>query len=161
MPLSLVCAASSNDVIGAKNRLPWRLPADLIRFKQLTLRHSILMGRKTYESIGRPLPERTNIVISHQAQFQAPGCQTADSLEKGLGLCDETEEIFVIGGANIYQQTLPLAQKIYLTRIHQTFEGDTYLFPIPKGVWRQTQREDFQPDEKNLYPYSFLTYQRL
>ena len=158
MTISLIVAVSQNDIIGAKNKLPWRLPADLKRFKEITLGHSIIMGRKTFESIGKPLPGRTNIVVTSQKNFACCGALTAPSLEKALELCSDAEEAFVIGGASIYQQALPLADKIYLTLIHQDFEGDASFGPLDKKVWRETSREDFAPDQVTRFPYSFLTY---
>jgi dihydrofolate reductase len=160
MTVSLICATSQNGIIGLNNRLPWRLPADLAHFKKLTMGHHILMGRKTYESIGRPLPGRTNIVITRQKDFQADGCLIAHSFKEAIKLCRGDDEIFVIGGADIYQQTLPVADKIYLTIIHQDFEGDTFLFEIDKTVWLEISREDFEPDEKNKFRYSFLTLEK-
>jgi dihydrofolate reductase len=160
MTISLICATSQNGVIGLNNRLPWHLPADLVNFKKLTMHHHILMGRKTYQSIGKPLPGRTNIVITRQKDFQADGCLIAHSFEEAIELCRGDDEIFVIGGADIYQQTLPFANKIYLTVIHQDFEGDTFLFEIDKTVWQETSRKDFEPDEKNKFGYSFLTLEK-
>jgi dihydrofolate reductase len=161
MTISLICATSQNGVIGLNNRLPWHLPADLAHFKKLTMGHHILMGRRTYQSIGRPLPGRTNVVITRQKDFQAEGCLMAHSVEQAIALCHKDDEIFVIGGAEIYQQTLPVADKIYLTIIHQDFEGDTFLFEIDKTVWQETSREDFAPDEKNKYRYSFITLEKV
>jgi dihydrofolate reductase len=161
MTISLICATSQNGVIGLNNQLPWRLPADLAHFKKVTMGHHILMGRKTYESIGRPLPGRTNVVITRQKDFQAEGCLMAHSVEQAMALCHKDDEVFVIGGAEIYQQTLPVADKIYLTIIHQDFEGETFLFDLDPSVWQETSREDFEMDEKNQYPYSFLILERI
>jgi len=175
--LSLICAVSQNGVIGIENRLPWKLPADLRRFKALTMNHPVIMGRKTFESIGRPLPGRTNIVITHQKDYQAPGCLVAHSLEHALQLCrtnpiiipaeagirektDPEEESFVIGGASIFKQALPYAGKLYLTQIHQDFKGDTHLFEWDRAAWRETSREEFQPDAANPFSYSFLTFEK-
>jgi len=160
MKVSLICAASQNGVIGRDNRLPWHLPADLAHFKRLTIGHHILMGRKTYESIGKPLPHRTSIVITRQTDFQADGCWVVHSLEEALGLSTNDDEVFIIGGAEIYRQALPVANKIYLTRIWHNFEGDTFLFEIDPLVWQEICREDFTLDEKNRYAYSFITYQK-
>lgn len=160
MKISFICAASQNGIIGRDNRLPWHLPADLAHFKRLTTGHPILMGRKTYESIGKPLPNRTNIVITRQTDFQANGCLVAHSLQAAFDLCSTDDEIFIIGGAEIYRQTLPVANKIYLTRIRRDFEGDTFLFELDPSVWRETFREDFAPDKKNKYSYSFITYEK-
>ena len=160
MIISLICATSQNGVIGLNNRLPWRLPADMKRFKSLTMGHHVLMGRKTYESIGKPLSGRTNIVITRQPNYQAKDCLVAASLEAAISLCQDEAEIFVIGGATIYQQALEIAHRIYLTIIHEQFEGDTFLFDIDKAIWRETSREDFEPDEKNKFRYSFLTLEK-
>ena len=140
--LSLIVAASRNGVIGAGGKLPWRLPADLKRFKEITLGHPILMGRKTFESIGKPLPGRANIVITRQKGFQACGATVAHSLEEALQICEGRDEVFVIGGAEIYKEALPLANRIYLTRIEQDFEGDTTLFEIDPKLWKETTREE-------------------
>ena len=152
--ISLIVAASRNGVIGAKNKLPWRLPADLQRFKQLTMGHPILMGRKTFESIGKPLPGRTNIVITRQKGFTCCGTTAAYSLEEALQICENEKESFVIGGAEIFAQALPLADRIYLTRIEKDFEGDTKLFEIDPAVWKETSREDFLNDP---LPHRFIT----
>lgn len=158
--ISLICAASQNGVIGVNDRLPWRLPADLKRFKSLTMNHPVLMGRKTYESIGKPLAGRTNVVITRQKDFKAPGCRVASSLQEAIQLCPNQEEVFVIGGASIYNEALPLADRIYLTRIHQDFQGDTPMFNLDKSVWQEIAREDHPADPDNPHPYSFLTLER-
>ena len=160
MKISLICAASQNGTIGRDNHLPWHLPADLAHFKRLTTGHYILMGRKTYQSIGKPLPNRTNIVITRQTDFQADGCLVAHSLEQAFALCPTDVEVFIIGGAEIYRQALPVADKIYLTRIRHDFEGDTFLFELDPLVWYETSREDFASDQKNQYPYSFITLKK-
>ena len=159
MALSLVVAVSQNGVIGWNNRLPWHLPADLKHFKQLTLGHPILMGRKTFESIGKPLPGRTNIVISLQKNLSCCGALTAPSLEKGIELCGNADEIFVIGGESIYRQALPLADRIHLTLVHAEFEGDAH-FEWDRAGWKEIAREDHPADPANPYPYSFLTLVR-
>ena len=155
--ISLIVAASRNGVIGANNRLPWHLPADLKRFKQLTMGHPILMGRKTFESIGTPLPGRTNLVITRQKDYQCCGATAAHSLEEALLICDRESEIFVIGGAEIFRQALPFADRIYLTRIEKDFEGDTRLFEIDSKIWKEVSREESLNDP---LPHAFLTYER-
>ena len=155
--ISLIAAASRNGVIGNKGKLPWRLPADLKRFKQLTMGHPILMGRKTFESIGKPLPGRTNIVVTRQKGFQCCGTTAAHSLEEALLICEEQPEVFVIGGAEIFRQALPLAGRIHLTRIHRDFEGDTRLFDIDPAAWKETSREEFPAGP---LPFSFITLER-
>jgi dihydrofolate reductase len=157
--IALVVAVAENRVIGKENKLIWHLPADLKYFKQLTSGHPIIMGRKTYESIGRPLPNRTNIVITRQADFKAEGCLVANSLTDALMLAQQLDEnIYVIGGAEIYKQAMFLADTIYLTEVHHSFEGDTFFPEIDTILWEETAREDHQPDEKNAYAYSFVTY---
>ncbi|HMR66677.1 MAG TPA: dihydrofolate reductase [Anaerolineae bacterium] len=158
--LALVVAAAQNGVIGRDNQLPWHLSADLKRFRALTMGHHILMGRKTFESIGRPLPGRTNIVIPRQPDFRAEGVVVTHSLAEALALAADDDQIFVVGGAEIYRQALPQADRIYLTIIHQDFEGDTLLFDLDKTVWRETSRVAHLPDEKNPYPYSFVELER-
>jgi len=160
MIISLIYAASQNGVIGIDNRLPWRLPADMKRFRNLTTGHHVLMGRKTYESIGKPLSGRTNIIITRQQNYQAGGGLIAASLERAISLCQDDNEIFIIGGATIYQQALEFANRIYLTIIHEEFKGDTFLFDIDKTIWQETSREDFEPDEKNKFRYSFLILEK-
>ena len=157
MIVSIIAAVSRNGVIGAGGKLPWHLPADFKRFKELTMGHPILMGRKTFESIGKPLPGRTNIVITRQKDFACCGALTTGSLEEALRICEKEAEVFVIGGAEIYKEALPLADRIYLTRIEQGFEGDTFLPEINPAVWKETSRQDF-PD--GPLPHSFLTLAR-
>ena len=155
--ICLIVAASRNGVIGANNKLPWHLPADLQRFKQLTMGHPILMGRKTFESIGKPLPGRTNIVITRQKGFQCCGTTVVHSVEEALLICKQEKEAFVIGGAEIFKQALPFADRIYLTRIEKDFEGDTKLFEIDPAAWKETSREEFLNDP---LPHSFITLNR-
>jgi dihydrofolate reductase len=161
MRIAAVVAMSENRVIGNDNKLPWRLPADLQHFKKITMDKPILMGRKTYDSIGRPLPGRCNIVITRDSDFQAPGCVIANSIECALKAAAYSEEVCIIGGALLYQQMLSRIERIYQTIIHHDFSGDAY-FPELNGVdWREVERESFQPDEKNAYSYSFITLDRI
>ncbi len=155
--ISVMVAACRNGVIGANNKLPWHLPADLQRYKQLTMGHTIRMGRKTFESIGKPLPGRTNIVITRQKEFQCCGTTVVHSVEEALLDHENEKEAFVIGGAEIFRQALPFADRIYLTRIEKDFEGDTKLFEIDPAVWKETSREEFLNDP---LPHTFLTYER-
>ena len=157
MTTSLIVAVSQNGVIGKNNQLPWHLPADLKHFKQLTMGHPILMGRKTFESIGKPLPGRTNIVITHQDHFACCGAVTAPSLEKALELGANEPEVFIIGGAAIFKQAMPLADKLYLTLIHKDFEGDAY-FTWNKSDWTEVSREDHTGSDSP--PFSFITLQK-
>jgi len=165
MPLvSLVVAAAANDVIGRDNRMPWHLPEDLAYFKRLTLGHPVVMGRKTYESVlaalGKPLPGRTNIVVTRQAGFTAPGCIVVASLDAALVAARATEEIFVIGGAEIYRLALRRADRVYLTRIDAAFEGDVTFPALDPGVWREAERENHPPAGSRAFGFAFLRYDR-
>jgi len=144
--------------IGKDNRLPWHLSSDLKRFKQLTLGHHLLMGRKTYETIGRPLPGRTTIVITRNPQYQAAGCLVAPSLEEALGLARENgeTEAFIAGGGEIFTLALPLADRIYLTRVHAQVEADVFFPPFSLEGWRQIETIEQPADEKNDYPARFI-----
>jgi len=144
--------------IGKDNRLPWHLSSDLKRFKQLTLGHHLLMGRKTYETIGRPLPGRTTIVITRNPQYQAAGCLVAPSLEEALGLARENgeTEAFIAGGGEIFTLALPLADRIYLTRVHAQVEADVFFPPFSLEGWRQIETIEQPADEKNDYPAKFI-----
>lgn len=159
--VSLIFAADESNLIGANNRLPWHLPADLKQFKQLTMGKPMVMGRKTLESIGRPLPGRRSIVLTKQAGFTVPGCEVASSLEQALLMADSAEEIMVIGGAEIFQQALPLASRIYMTRVHSRFEGDTYFPELEPGAWREVGNETHAADDRNLWSYSFVLLERV
>lgn len=162
MKLSLIVAVAENGVIGHNNQLIWHLPNDLKQFRRLTTGHCIIMGRKTFDSIGKPLPNRTSVIISRNPDFQVEGCITVDSLEKALSKAREIEheEAFIIGGAEIYCLSLPLADKIYLTEVHSSFEGDALFSTIDKNVWQETKRENFETDEKHLYKYSFVELEK-
>ena len=156
--IALVVAMAENRVIGKDNQLIWRLPADLKFFKNLTTGHPIIMGRKTFESIGKPLPNRTNIVITRQQDFEAEGCLVAHSLSEALMMAQQMDsDIFVIGGAEIYKQAMFLADTIYLTEVHHEFEGDTFFPEIDTLLWIETDRKEHQADEKNPYDYAFVT----
>ena len=163
MTLSIIAILSANDVIGRDNTLPWHMPADLKRFKSLTMGHHLIMGRKTYESIGRPLPGRINVVVTRSAGFAPDGVAVARSVDEAISKAEATgdPEIFIGGGADVFAQTLHRADRMYLTRIHEDFAGDTF-FPEFDDVaeWKLIDAEHFEGDEKNAYPYSFLTYER-
>ncbi|GAB3526692.1 dihydrofolate reductase [Pontibacter brevis] len=159
--LTIVVAAAENNVIGKDNGLAWHLPADLRHFKQITMGLPILMGRKTYESIGKPLPGRTSIIITTQKDYAAEGCVVVHSLEEAIERAKALDDtICIIGGAEIYRQALPLTDTIYLTRIHHTFEGDAYLPELKEDDWKTVDQEHHEPDEKNKYSYSFLKLDR-
>lgn len=159
--ISMIAAMDKNRVIGNQNKLPWHLPADLKHFKQLTLGKSILMGRKTFASIGRPLPERTNIIITRDPLFKAAGCEIYHSIPEALAKTATESEIMIIGGANIFEQCLPLAQTLYLTIIKHDFVGDTYFPRLDLSEWREIESHEHQPDEKNSYAYKFITLSRV
>ncbi|MEE1943654.1 dihydrofolate reductase [Pedobacter sp. KR3-3] len=159
--LSIVVAIAENRAIGKNNQLLWHLPADLKHFKQITSGHTIIMGRKTYDSIGKPLPNRRNIVITRQNGLQLEGVEVVNSLSEALALCTAENEVFVIGGAEIYKAALPLTQKIYLTTVHQSFEADAFFPEINANEWAETEKESHSPDEKNALSYTFSTLQRL
>ena len=161
MKLSIIVAAAANGVIGRDNQLPWRLPADLRHFKQTTMGKPILMGRKTWESIGRPLPGRTNIVITRDSDYAAAGCVVVNSIDAALLAAGSQDEIMVIGGAELYRQVLPRTDTIYLTRIHENFEGDTVFPELVTSEWRETERADQLPDENNPHDYSFIRLERI
>ena len=155
--IRIIVATSKNRVIGNNNSLIWNLPADLKHFKDLTIGNSIIMGRKTYESIGKPLPNRRSIIITRDENLQIKDCEVVNSLEEALLLCNN--DCFIIGGGEIYKQSLPIADELYLTLIDEEFEGDTYFLEISED-WFESSREDFEPDDKNKYKYSFLKYER-
>ena len=148
-------------VIGRDNGLPWHLPADLQYFKQTTMGKPILMGRKTHESIGRPLPGRTNIVITRDTGYRAAGCVVVNSIDAALAAAGEQDEIMVIGGAEFYRQVLPHTDTIYLTRIHESFDGDTFFPELNGANWHEVERSDHAADAKNPHDYSFIRLDRV
>ena len=155
--IKIIVAMSKNRVIGNNNELIWKLSSDLKRFKELTTNNPVVMGRKTYESIGRPLPNRRNIIITRNSEYEVEGCEIVSSLEEALLLTGSN--CFIIGGGEIYKQSLEVADKIYLTLVHKDFEGDTE-FPELGKEWATINCEDFEADEKNEYNYSFIEYDR-
>ena len=161
MLISLIAAVADNGVIGKANQLPWHLPADLRHFKRLTLGKPVLMGRRTYQSIGRPLPDRINIVLTHDSGFEAAGCVVVHSLEAGLRAAAGHAELMVMGGAALYAHLLPRADRLYLTLVHATVDGDVRFPEFDMSEWRELERQDHAPDEGNRYPYSFVTLERL
>ena len=159
--LELVVAASENNVIGRGNRLPWHLPADLRHFKALTVGKPILMGRKTFESIGKPLPDRTNIVLSRSAALAAVGCVVVASVEAARRAAGAAPALMIIGGAEVYRQCLPVSVRIHLTLVHARIEdGDTWFSAWRGEEWIETARERHDADAKNAYAYSFVTLAR-
>ncbi|HEU4521140.1 MAG TPA: dihydrofolate reductase [Thermoanaerobaculia bacterium] len=163
MTVSIIAIVAANDVIGRGNQLPWHMPADLKRFKELTMGHHLIMGRKTFESVGKPLPGRVNVVVTRSVDFSPDGVAIARSVDEAISKAEAAgdDEIFIGGGAEIYAQTLHRADRMYITRLHGEPEGDTF-FPEFDDVneWKLVDAEHFEADERNTYPYSFLTYER-
>ena len=163
MKISMIAAMAHDRVIGLDNQMPWHLPADLAHFKRVTLGKPVLMGRKTFESIGRPLPGRRNLVISRNPGFKAPGIEVFSSIDEVLATLSEAEapdELMVIGGGHLYGQLLPRADSLYLTRIDLAVAGDTRFPAFEEDEWHCVERDPHEPDEKNPHPYCFETWQR-
>lgn len=158
--ISIIVAASTNDVIGAQGDLPWRLSDDLKRFKAVTMGKPIVMGRKTWESIGRALPGRRNIVITRQEGFVADGCEVVPSAAAAITAAGDVDEIMVIGGSQVYELFLPEAQRLYLTRVHADVSGDAYFSAIDDNEWRLISDEAHSADERNEFDFSFRAYER-
>ncbi|MFN3402827.1 MAG: dihydrofolate reductase [Cytophagaceae bacterium] len=161
MKVSIIVAESENHVIGKDNQLPWHLPADLKHFKNLTMGHHIIMGRKTYESIGKPLPGRTSVIVTRNKDYKVEGCITVHSIKEAIEVASKAgdDEAFIIGGAELINSSENFADKLYLTIIHQQFEGDVFL-NINFDNWKLEKNESHSKDEKNPYNYSFLLYHK-
>mgnify|MGYP002519572417 CR=1 FL=1 len=157
--VSIIVAVAQNGVIGDKNALLWHISEDMRFFRRTTSGHPVIMGRKTYDSLGRPLPNRTNVVISRTTK-EIEGCTVVGSLEEAIALFPKEEEIFIIGGAQIYALALEVADRLYLTRVFHSYEGDTSFPAIDYSIWKQTSREDFSSGEAFEYPFSFITLER-
>jgi dihydrofolate reductase len=160
MIISIIVAVAENNVIGNDNKLIWHLPKDLKHFKETTTGHYIIQGRKTFESFGKPLPNRTTVIVTRNKNYKAEGCIVVNSLQEALDIAINEKEVFIIGGGEIYKQAMPIADRIYLTKVHQSFEGDTFFPEINMKEWTELNRQDFEPDEKNKYPFSILTLER-
>lgn len=160
MIISFVVAMGKNRVIGKDNSLPWEMPADMKRFKELTTGKPIIMGRKTFESIGRPLPNRINILLTRDKNYKAKSCIVVHSIDGALKAAEGNEEVMVIGGAQIYKEFLPKANKIYLTIIDNDFEGDAYFPEYSEDGWKEIKREKHEADEENKFRYTFIDLQR-
>lgn len=158
--VTLVVAAADNGVIGRDNRMPWHLPADLAHFKLLTWGKPIVMGRKTFDAIGRPLPGRTNIVVTRDRSWGRPGVLVAHSLDAAFAAAGDAPEVMVIGGAQLYAECLPLADRVQLTCVHANPEGDTRFPPLDASAWREVARHEHPSDARNPHPLTFLTYER-
>jgi dihydrofolate reductase len=158
--LSLIVAMAKNRVIGTGGRIPWHLPNELQFFKRITMGHHIIMGRKTYESIGRLLPGRTTVIVTRQPAYEVPGALVAHSLGEAIDQCTRDEELFVIGGAELFREALPHADRIYLTTVEAEPAGDTFMPEFDLSEWRETSHENFGADEKHPYAYRFAIYER-
>lgn len=160
MIISIIAAMGNDQVIGINNQMPWKLPADMKFFRRTTMSKPVLMGRKTYESIGKPLPDRTNIIITRNLDFRAEDCIVTHSIDEALEKAGTAEEVMFIGGASIYKQVLPYAQRFYLTKVYDDFSGDAYFPEFDPKEWPIIERIDHKADERNAYDYSFLTMEK-
>jgi dihydrofolate reductase len=161
MLISMIAAMDENRLIGNGPDIPWQMPVDRRHFRDMTLGKPVVMGRKTFETLKRPLGKRHNIILTRNTTYKVPkGCSVAHSVADVLELCKETEELMICGGAPIYKAFLPHANRLYLTQIHATFEGDVYFPEFDITAWEEVKRIDGEPDEKNPYPYSFLFLER-
>ncbi|WP_448700070.1 dihydrofolate reductase [Mucilaginibacter sp. AW1-3] len=158
--ITAVVAISSNNAIGKNNQLLWHLPNDLKHFKNITAGGTVIMGRKTFDSVGKPLPKRRNIVITRKP-IEIEGCEVVNSVEAALELCKADDEVFIVGGAEIYRLAMPLVNRIYLTIVHHTFDADTFFPQIDYKEWREIEKEDHETDEKHQFKYSFITLERI
>jgi len=159
--LTIIAATGKNRSLGKDNQLIWHLPADLKRFKKVTTGHHVIMGRKTFESLGKPLPNRTTIIITRNKKFIADGCIIVNSLAEAIQAAKEDENPFILGGAEIYKQSIKIADILDLTIVHHAFDADVFFPEIEKTIWKETTRENFSKDEKNKYDYSFVKYERI
>lgn len=159
--VSAIVAAADSNAIGKDNRLLWHLPNDLQFFKRTTLGHPIIMGRKTYESVGKPLPNRRNIIITRQPDYAVEGAEVVHSLQEALALCIGNAEVFIVGGAEIYKQALPILGRIYITRVHTELTGDTFFPDFDEREWVLISEENHAPDERHAYAYTFMVYERM
>ena len=158
--VSVIVAVAENGVIGDKNSLLWHISEDLRNFKRVTSGHPVIMGRKTFESLGRPLPNRKNVVITRQ-DIEIEGCEVVHSLEEAIGMFPAEEEVFVIGGAQIYREALPIADRFYLTKVHHSYEGDTSFPEIDYSAWREVSREEFARGEEYEGAFTFIDLERI
>ena len=158
--ITIIVAVSENGVIGNDNKLIWHLPLDLEHFKAMTYDHHIIMGRKTYDSIGKPLPYRTNIVISRQSGLEIEGCLVADSLDAALALVKDDKQPFICGGAEVYKEALGIATRMYISEVKAKFEGDTYFPEFDKSIWIEKSRLTVEPDQANKIAFDIVSYER-
>jgi len=157
----MIAAVAENNALGKNNELVWHLPNDFKRFKSLTTNHHIIMGRKTFESFPKPLPNRVHVVITRQTDYNPEGCIVVDSIEKAIAVCPKNEDLYIIGGGEIYNLALPFSYIIEITKVHHTFEADTFFPEINKSEWQLVETEENFKDEKHLYDYTYETYIRV
>ena len=160
MTISLVVAASTNNVIGSDGELPWHLPDDLRQFKRVTTGKPVIMGRRTFESIGGPLPNRRNIVMTRDPDYVAPGCEVVSSVGAAMSLAGGEDEVMIIGGGRVYRDFLPRADRIYLTRVQTEVEGDTFFPELDPDLWRQLSSEHHPADAQHRYAFDVMVYER-
>lgn len=158
--LTIIAAVAKNNALGKNNQLIWHLPADLKRFKKITSGHHVIMGRKTFDSLGKPLPNRTTIIITRNANFKAAGCIIVNSLTEAVKIAAIDENPFILGGAEIYKQAIDVADILDLTIVHKEFDADVFFPEIDPTIWKETSREDLKADDKNKYDYSFVTFKK-
>ena len=161
MLISLIVAMADQRVIGYKNQLPWHLPADLRHFKTMTLNKPIVMGRKTYESIGKPLPQRTNIILTTDPAYEVAGCEVIHAPMEAMEIASKAEELVIIGGSRVYTAYLPFADRIYMTVVEAEVQGDTFFPELDEAAWKLVSREDHLADARNSYGYGFLMWERI
>ena len=160
--ITIIAAIAKNNALGKDNDLIWHLPADLKRFKKVTTGHHILMGRNTFESIGKPLPNRTTIIITRNKNYFKEGCLIANSIEEAIEMVENKDDIFIIGGAQIYKESIEkdLVDRLDITQVHHEFEADVFFPEIDLKIWKETAREDLEADEKNKFDFSFVRYSK-
>ncbi len=158
--VTIIAAIAKNNALGKDNQLIWHLPADLKRFKNVTLGHHVIMGRKTFESLNKPLPNRTTIIITRDTNYTAKGCIVTNSLTDALNAAKSDKDPFILGGAEIYKQALEIADVLDLTLVHHEFDADVFFPEIDMSIWKEISRQDFEADDKNKYDYSFVKYNR-
>jgi len=158
--LTIIAAIAKNNELGKNNQLIWHLPADLKRFKKITSGHHVIMGRKTYESVGKPLPNRINIIITRNKSYLADGCKVVNSLEEALKEAQSDNNPFILGGAEIFKEAINIADELDITLVHHTFDADTFFPEIDSSIWQEDSKIDFEPDDKNKFGYSFVKYIR-
>ena len=162
MIVNMIVATSTNNVIGKDGQLPWHMPHDMQYFKDKTRGYYVIMGRKTYQALGKPLKNRTNIVLTRNENFNPQGCVVLHDIQKAIiyAFQNDQKEAYIIGGSSIYEQALPFTDRIFLTRIHESFEGEDHFPELNMDEWRELEREDYKADENNPHDYSFITYVR-